>query len=328
MTPTLLELLEAKPGQYVSGETISKELGVSRTAVWKQIRKLEEAGYRFEASRRLGYRLVGKPDRLTADTLLGQLRTQRFGRRVYLYDELGSTQDAAQKLAEEGAEEGTLVIAERQLNGKARMGRSWISPFGKGIWMSMVLRPPLPVHSAPQITLLIAVALCRSLRRNTGLTIGIKWPNDLLVNGKKISGILLESSAEDERLRYIVAGVGISVNLEPADYTPEVAAKATSLAIECGRKLDRTALLADFLGEWEQLYELYLTEGFGPVKSLWEALAVVLNRPAVLTTPQGIVEGTPIALDDSGAIKVRKKDGTVIDVFSAEMGEPAEEGGE
>ncbi|WP_336771881.1 biotin--[acetyl-CoA-carboxylase] ligase [Paenibacillus sp. MMO-58] len=322
-TNRLLELFEQNPGAYVSGEMISHELGVSRTAVWKQIKKLESLGYVFEASRRLGYKLVSPPDTLSVPKLISELKSKVFGSSIEWHEAVDSTQNLAQKLAEEGAPEGTLVIAEQQHNGRGRMGRGWVSPQGKGIWMSMVLRPSVPIHFAPQLTLLTAVALCRSLRRITSLPIGIKWPNDLLIEGKKISGILLESTAEEERLRYVIAGIGISVNLEKTDYPEEILEKVTSLRIANGGEgFDRITVISDFLQEWEQLYNLYLDKGFAPIITLWEALSVSLNRPARLITPQGTIDGVPIGLDASGALTVRKDDGSTVVVFSAEMGEP------
>ncbi|WP_042162363.1 biotin--[acetyl-CoA-carboxylase] ligase [Paenibacillus gorillae] len=318
----LLELLVAHSGQYVSGEMISRELNVSRTAIWKQIHKLEDQGYEIEASRRLGYKLISVPDTYSLEDLKEQLQTAAFGRSIHLFEQVDSTQNVAQKLAEEGAPEGTLVIAEQQLSGRGRMGRAWTSPKGKGVWMSLIMRPTIPVHFAPQLTLLTAVALCRSLTRLTSLPIGIKWPNDLLIDGKKISGILLESTAEDARLRYVIAGVGVSVNLAASDYPEEMQDRVTSLRIASGARLSREAVIAAFMLEWEQLYTLYQEEGFAPIVTLWEALSVSLNKPARLTTPQGIIDGTPVALDESGAIAVRLEDGKVVLVFSAEMGEP------
>lgn len=319
MRERLLEMLTERAGEFVSGEEASRRLGVSRTAVWKQIRRLAEEGYTIEACRNRGYRLAGAPDRLTATGLLSRLGTKTFGRTLHLYDEVGSTQDIAKRLAEEGAPEGTLVIAERQTSGRGRMGRRWLSPKGKGLWMSLVLRPDVPILYTPQLTLLTAAALCRSLRRQTGLDIGIKWPNDLLVDGRKISGILLESSAEAERLRHVVAGIGISVNLEPDDYPPELGAKAVSLRMAAGRPFDRTETAALFLESFEELYNLYREEGFGPIRLLWEAWSVSLGKPAVLHTPDGIVEGVPLGLTDHGALRVRTADGSVTDMISAEF---------
>ncbi|WP_339202860.1 biotin--[acetyl-CoA-carboxylase] ligase [Paenibacillus sp. FSL K6-3182] len=318
----LLQLFIDKPGEYVSGENISQELGVSRTAIWKHIRKLEAAGYQFEASRRLGYRLLSIPDMLSVVKLENQLQGNIFGQHIHYFETVESTQNLARAAAEEGALEGTLFVAEQQVKGRGRMGRGWISPRGKGIWMSMVLRPSVPIHFAPQLTLLTAVALCRSLKRLTGLPIGIKWPNDLLIEGKKISGILLESAAEDERLRYVIAGIGISVNLEEADYPAELLEKATSLRISGQQKWSREEVIADFLKEWEQLYFLYQEQGFSPIVTLWEALSVSLGKTVRLTTPQGELVGIPIGLEESGAIRIQLEDGSIKPVFSAEMGEP------
>lgn len=321
-TDTLIRLFRDHPGQFVSGAKMSEELSVSRTAIWKSIKKLEAAGYEFEASTKLGYKLLFEPDHLDAGAITDVLQTTTFGKTLTVEGEVPSTQDLARAAAEKGAPEGFLVVAEQQNSGRGRMGRSWVSPYGKGIWMSMVLRPQVPIHCAPQLTLLTAAALCRSLRRVTGLPIGIKWPNDLLIEGRKISGILLESAAEDERLKYIIAGVGISVNLMEQDYPEDVLQKAVSLRIAGGRSFNRTAIIADFLSEWEQLYELFLKEGFTAIAAIWESMAVSLGKTVKLVTPQGEITGVPESLDESGAIRVRREDGSLATIFSAEMGEP------
>jgi BirA family biotin operon repressor/biotin-[acetyl-CoA-carboxylase] ligase len=316
---SLLSLLEAEAGEYVSGEEISRKMNVSRTAIWKQVRKLEAEGYQIEAVPRLGYRLMGKPARLSVTELLANLNTKRFGRNLRLLGSVPSTQDELRLLAEQGAPEGTLVIAEQQTSGRGRMGRSWISPAGKGIWMSLLLRPPVPLPLTPQLTLLAAVALSRAISRIVPLEIGIKWPNDLLVNGKKISGILLESAAEDERLRYVVVGLGISVNLEPEDYPEELLEKAISLKMASGSSINRSELIASILEEFERLYDLYLQEGFTPIRSLWEAHSVTLNNPTQLYTPQGSFHGIPRGLDPMGGLQVELEDGSYRTIYSAEV---------
>ena len=318
---SLLGLLEEREGEYVSGEEISRLLGVSRTAVWKQVRKLEAEGYRIEAVPRLGYRLTGKPSRLTLQELLPKLRTSSFGRRLTLLDVVDSTQNELRLLAERGAEEGTLVIAEQQTSGRGRMGRSWVSPAGKGIWMSLLLRPPVPLPLTPQLTLLAAVALSRAISQQLpALEIGIKWPNDLLVDGKKISGILLESAAEDERLNYIIVGMGISANLEAEDYSEELLSKAISLKMASGQTVDRSGLIAAVLEQFEQLYKLYLEQGFGPIRTLWEARSVTLGKRTELYTPQGTVVGVPLGLDDMGGLRIELPDGSARTIYSAEVG--------
>ncbi|TVY04599.1 biotin--[acetyl-CoA-carboxylase] ligase [Cohnella terricola] len=320
----LLSILEASEGEYVSGEEISRLLGVSRTAVWKQIRKLEAEGYVVEAVPRLGYKLTGKPARLSLQDLLPKLHTKRFGRQIRILDVVTSTQDEVRTMAEQGAPEGTLVIAEQQTSGRGRMGRNWVSPLGKGIWMSLLLRPPVPLPLTPQLTLLAAVALSRAIARIIPeLSIGIKWPNDLLVGGRKISGILLESAAEDERLRYIVAGLGISVNLDEKDYPDELLPKAISLKMASGREVNRSDLIASVLEEFEGLYDLYLEQGFAPIRSLWEARSVTLGHVTQLNTPQGSVTGIPRGLDEMGGLRVELADGSWRTIYSAEIRDEA-----
>jgi len=319
--PSLLSLLEENAGGFVSGEEISRKLNVSRTAIWKQVRKLEAEGYRIEAVPRVGYRIVERPSRLSLTELQSKLETRSFGRHAHLREAVPSTQDVLRELAEQGAPEGTLVLAEQQTQGRGRMGRHWASPAGKGVWMSLLLRPDIPLQHTPQLTLLAAVALSRAIARVVPLEIGIKWPNDLLVGGRKISGILLESAAEDERIRYIVAGMGISVNLEEADFPPEVLQKAISLRMAAGYPVDRMAIIAAALEEFERLYELYAAQGFEPIRALWEAHSVTLGREVTLHTPQGDITGVPEALDELGGLRVKLRDGSMRTVYSAEIGE-------
>ncbi|MCJ8011051.1 biotin--[acetyl-CoA-carboxylase] ligase [Paenibacillus sp. KQZ6P-2] len=316
---TLLDVLLASSQEFVSGEEISRRLSISRAAVWKQINKLREAGYEFEAVPNRGYRILRKPERLEALSLLKALKTSAIGRKVKMIESTVSTQEEARMLAEEGAPEGTLVIAEEQTGGKGRMGRKWYSPKGKGIWMSLVLRPEQPMHYMPQLTLLTGVAVCRAVRKVSSVEAGLKWPNDLLVNGRKICGILLESAAEDEYVRYCIAGIGISVNLDPEDYPEELAGVATSLKIESGEQVERATLIASVLEEFENLYGLYQQEGFGPIASLWEALSVTLGKPVTVNTARGLVEGTAAKLDQTGALLMDIGDGQLVPIFSGDV---------
>ncbi|WP_342414667.1 biotin--[acetyl-CoA-carboxylase] ligase [Paenibacillus sp. FSL R10-2782] len=316
----LLGILEEGLSDYVSGEEISRRLSVSRTAVWKQINKLRELGYNIEASSRKGYRIVSRPDRLEVSKLAYMLNTQSFGQRIVVLDSTVSTQQDAMRLAEEGAPQGTVVLAEEQTAGRGRLGRKWFSPRGKGVWMSIVLRPNQPLGFTPQLTLLTGVAVCRAIRRLTGVEVGIKWPNDLLVHGRKVCGILLESSTEDQRVRYCIAGIGIDVNLNTEDYPEELSQVGTSLRIEAGRAIDRTALIAAVLEEMEQLCALYADQGFQPVAMLWEVLSVTMNRFVRAHTGQGkAVEGTAVGLDPSGALVVETEQGERIQVVSGDV---------
>ncbi|PQP82002.1 biotin--[acetyl-CoA-carboxylase] ligase [Paenibacillus sp. PCH8] len=315
----LLHMLLNADGQFVSGEEISRNLSISRTAVWKHVNKLREMGYEFEAVSRKGYRLVTKPDSIDATALQLALNTTVFGRKAVLLASTSSTQGDVLKLAEQGQGEGAVVIAEEQTVGRGRFGRKWFSPAGKGIWMSVLLRPDLPLQNTPQLTLLTGVAVCRAVRACTGADAGIKWPNDLLIDGRKVCGILLESTVEDHQVRYCIAGIGVDVNFDPGDYPEELSTIATSLKMETGQTVDRTKLAAAILTELEQLYYLYQNEGFGVISALWEALSVSINREITVTNHQGTIEGLAIGLDPSGALVVEKHSGEYVLVISGEI---------
>lgn len=319
-TNELINMLLEHSGQYISGEEMSRRLSISRTAVWKQIVKLREQGYEFESAPRRGYRLVRQPDRLSQPSLLQALSgNQSLGKRIKLLTSVSSTQEEARHLAEEGAPHGTLVLAEEQTAGRGRQGRQWYSPPGKGIWMSLLLRPDRqPVSIAPQLTLLTAVAVCRAVRK-FGVDAGIKWPNDILVDGRKLCGILVESVAEDELIRYAIAGIGIDVNLQREDIPQELLPKVTSVQIASGRRIERTELIGAVLMEMEQLYQLYTEKGFAPIAHLWEALSVTLGRQITVLTPDGEVTGKAIALEENGTLILQENSGNTCTIFSGEV---------
>lgn len=319
MSDLLLAWFKEHPGEFISGEEISRRLDISRTAVWKQINRLRSKGYEFEAVPKLGYRLVQMPTQLDELSLLAKLKTSKLGHQLRIIARTESTQNDAAVWALEGAEDGAVIIAEEQTGGRGRQGKSFHSPAGKGIWMSLILRPQIPLQFTPQLTLLSAVALCRAMKRMSEVDLGIKWPNDILYEDKKVCGILTESSAEDERLVHVIAGVGISVNLEEHDYPEELRSKVTSLKIASGKEIDRASLVAECLFELEQLYKLYVEQGFAPIRTLWEAQSVTIGRSLSVTTPNGIVSGVAQGLDDSGALIVLGEDGCYRKIFSGDI---------
>jgi len=256
--------------------------------------------------------------------LLARLRREQsvsgWTGQLKLLETVVSTQEEAKKLAEEGAEEGTAVIAEEQTGGRGRMGRKWHSPRGKGVWMSVILRPKLPLLSTPQLTLLAGVAVCRAIRKASGVEAGIKWPNDLLVSGRKVCGILLESCMSDGQLQYCIAGIGIDANLEEDDYPDFIKGIGTSLWIERGGiPVDRTELAVAVLAELELLYTLYLDQGFRPIGMLWESLSVTLGRKVALSTAQGRSEGKAVGLDNDGGLMLENDNGEIFSVCSGEI---------
>lgn len=315
----MLSILLENQNAFVSGEEMSRRLSISRTAVWKQINKLRTLGYEFEAVSNKGYRILMKPDTLDKLTLINALTTSVMGSNLEIIKSTVSTQEDARQRAELGAPEGTVIIAEEQTGGKGRMGRKWFSPYGKGIWMSVVLRPQQPLEYTSQLTLLTGVAVCRAIRKTTNVQVGIKWPNDILLDQHKISGILLESTVEDKVVRYCIAGIGISANVDAEDYPEELRDIATSLKIAIGSSVDRTLLITAVLDEFEKLYQLYNQEGFLPIASLWEALSVTINQEVTINTPQGVREGIAVGLDPSGALLVDMGMGHIVPIISGDV---------
>ncbi|MNB72279.1 Bifunctional ligase/repressor BirA [compost metagenome] len=234
-------------------------------------------------------------------------------------DTVVSTQEAAKELAEQGAPEGTAVMAEEQTGGRGRQGRRWHSPKGKGIWMSVVLRPSIPLQLTPQLTLLAGAAVCSAIRRETGVEAGIKWPNDLLVNGRKLCGILLESCVGPSGLQYTIAGIGISANLAEEDYPEELRKIGTSLLIESGRETEREELARAVLKELETLYGVYLEQGLDPIAALWSEQSVTLGRRVMLRTPEGPQEGTAVRLEEDGGLVVLRTDGETETLYAGEI---------
>ena len=227
----VLAFLAEAGDEFVSGEAISGKLGLTRAAVWKHVNALRAAGYRIEAVPARGYRLAEVPDRLTALELRPLLNTHDLGRELHCYEELGSTNDRAKELAEEGAEHGEIVVAEAQTAGRGRRGREWVSPPRRNLYFSVILRPELPPSRAAELTLVASIAVCDAARQ-AGVDAGIKWPNDLLASGKKLAGILTELATEPDRVHWVVVGVGVNVNSRPEDFPEELRDEATSLLIE------------------------------------------------------------------------------------------------
>ena len=252
----ILRMLKETEG-YVSGQEICELLGVSRTAVWKNINQLKEEGYEIEAVQNRGYILKQTADSLSEFEIKSEINgCEWFAGDIYFYHEIGSTNDECKKLAEEGAKHGTLVVAEKQTKGKGRRGRSWESPKGTGIWMTLLLRPDIEPYNSSGLTLVTAMAINKAVQEITGLDAKIKWPNDIVVNGKKVTGILTEMSAQPEMINYIVIGIGINVNTE--EFPEDIAKTASSLKIESGKTIKRSSIIALFGKYFEQYYAKYI----------------------------------------------------------------------
>ncbi len=314
----LLKVLIQNQPHFLSGEEISRKVGCSRAAIWKHIEELRHQGYEIEARPRNGYRLVYRPDRVAPEELAPHLQTKTFGRHIRYEHSTPSTQILAHQWAREGAPEGAVVIAEEQVQGKGRLGRSWHSPPGTGVWMSLILRPPISLTEASQFTLLASVGVQQGIKRVTGLPVQIKWPNDLLIRGKKVCGILTELRGEQDRVYYLIIGIGINVNTTSEHLPEQLKGIATSLAMESGGNIHRATLIAAILEELENVYQDYLNSGFGVIKTKWEQAAGMLGKTITARTPQGSITGVAEKLNENGALLVRTNEG-IIPVYSADI---------
>jgi BirA family transcriptional regulator, biotin operon repressor / biotin---[acetyl-CoA-carboxylase] ligase len=300
----VLSFLAEAGDEFVSGEAISDKLGLTRASVWKHVEALRAHGYRIDALPARGYRLAEVPDRLTPLELRPLLNTHDVGQALHWHEEIGSTNDRARELAEEGAEHGEVVIAEAQTAGRGRRGRGWSSPPRRNLYFSVVLRPDLPPARAPELTLVASVAICEALRQ-AGVEAGIKWPNDLHASGRKIAGILTELAAEPERVSWVVLGVGVNVNARAEDFPEDVRRDATSVLLERGEPAPRALLAAACFTALEEWIDRHAEEGFGPVAVAWRKRSVTLGRDVVVKVEGREVVGTAEDIDESGALLVR-----------------------
>lgn len=319
MKGKILSLLREHHSDYISGQEISIRLGVSRTAIWKHIRSLKEAGYDIESHSKIGYRLIETPDRLYEHELAALVKGKVFGQQVIYREKVSSTNELAKELAQKGAAQGTVVIAEEQTGGKGRLGRVWYSPPGQGLWFSVILRPEISPVDASKLTLISAVGVARTIRELTRIPAGIKWPNDVLIDQRKVCGILLEMSAEIDKINYIVVGVGVNVNLDEAKIPAEIDGVAISLAEQEKLKVTRVELLAALLNNLDNLYDEFLAGKFSEILTSWKEMSVTLNRWVRVISGSETEEGIAFDLDDDGALILMKDDGSVKRILSGDV---------
>ena len=294
----------------VSGADLAAQLGVTRAAIWGRIEDLRQLGYEIEAGPHFGYRLVGVPDVLHADDLLARLgKTKVIGRDIHVFEQTTSTNDVIEKLARDGVKEGAVVFAESQTKGRGRLGRKWISPGRKGLWFSVLLRPDLRPQETTQLMVASATALRRAIQSETGLRPEIKWPNDIVIGGKKVAGILTELSAELDRVRHVILGIGVDVNLVAGEFPPELRKLATSLKIESGRAISRAGLATAILRELDFDYARICGGGFAEVADEWQEHCKTIGRQVTIQIGERRIRGRAESLDDDGALLLRTDHG-------------------
>lgn len=314
----ILTALRSSP--WTSGAELSHRLGVSRAAIWARIDDLRRLGYHIEASPHSGYRLLACPDRLHADDLASRLGIVRvIGRDIRVFQETSSTSDIIERLARDGVREGAVVFAETQTRGRGRLGRSWVSPAGKGLWFSVLLRPSLRPQAVTRLTVTAATALARAIRAELPLRPEIKWPNDLMIHGLKIAGVLTELSGELDSVRHVCLGIGINVNLEPEDLPSDTRHTATSLRLALGRSADRPALAAAVLRELDSLYASLREDRFPAIMEEWCSQCSTLGRQVSVIAGTRRIVGRAEALDEEGALLVRTEHGRLERVVGGDV---------
>lgn len=315
----LLDAFKNANGNFISGEKLAQNIGCSRTAIWKHIEDLKKDGFHVEAVRKKGYRLLEQSNKLSENEIYLGLETEEIGRSVYFFESVTSTQKVAKEYAMNGAKHGTLIVADEQTEGRGRMVRKWYSPKGTGIWASFILRPDIQIQHAPQLTLLSAVAVVQAIKKVTHITPEIKWPNDILISGRKVCGILTELQAEEDRIQSVILGIGINVNQDENDFSAEIIKKATSLKIELGKTVNRSSLIQSLCYYIEQLLHLYISEGFTPIKSLWETYAVSIGKRISARTVKGTFDGVALGINNEGVLLLKQDNGDIVEIISADI---------
>lgn len=313
----ILKLLRSSGNGFLSGARAADKLGISRTMVWKHMQALQREGFGIEAVPSQGYRITSVPDLLRQADIRAGLKTKIIGREIHLLRETASTNTVAMEMASRGAPEGALIIAETQTAGKGRLGRRWLSPKGN-LYVSIILRPAIPTYKAPLITLLGAVSTASAITEECGLPAGIKWPNDILLSGKKVSGLLTEMSAEPDRVKHIVLGIGIDVNMDLLELPEEIRAFTTTLSAEAGRRIDRVSLLRRLLRELEKRYQRFLA-GDDEVLKEWKELNITTGRYVAVSGVNEIIEGIAEGIDAEGRLVIKRADGSLRTVAAGDV---------
>jgi len=313
----ILTILRNNRDTHVSSDEMCKVADISRAAIWKHVEKLRDEGYEIEAAPHLGYRLVAAPDSLIPSEIKHGLKTKVLGREILSYKKVDSTNTVAYSLAEKGMKEGAVVLADEQTGGKGRHGRKWASPPKSGIYLSCILRPDIAPNEIAGITLLAAVAVAKSIRGLTGLDALIKWPNDILVDGKKVCGILTEMKAEQDRVDFVVLGIGININTK-IKHLPN---NATSIREEMDKKdgPSRVEFTKRILESLEEEYVLMKKKGFGPVIDEWKEFSSMLGSRVRIVLPNRKIEGIAHDIDRDGALVVRFDSGVLEKVLSGDV---------
>ena len=315
----ILRLLRDGEGGFVSGPLLADKVGISRPGVWKHINKLKQMGYEIESRSRVGYRLVAVPDSLAPGEIVPDLTTRWLGHSYHYLDTIGSTNDYALILAAGGAPHGALVVAEEQTKGRGRLKREWMSPPNRGIYLSLLLKDLLPIRVAPQSSYIGALALVKMLREDYGAPASIKWPNDVLISGRKVAGILTEMQSDQDFSRFLVVGIGINVNHSRQELVGPFRYPATSIAVETGGAVKRQKVLLGFLSRFEREYERFLEGGLTALAPEIDQYSEMMGKTIKVMCGDREIVGKAHGISPEGALLVERDDGSRESVWAGDI---------
>lgn len=314
----LMEILESHSSEYTTCATLSQSIQIEKEAIPEHIEQLKQEGCIIEGDAIRGYRIIQIPDDIKGKMIQQTLTTEWLGQSVFYRDSIPSTQILAHEEARNGKEHGTIVIANEQTEGKGQKGRQWHSTKNKGLWMSIILRPGFLMQQASQLTLLTATVLADVLAPVTRKRVTIKWPNDILLNDKKIAGILTEVKTSQAHMKYVVIGVGLNVHQRPNDLPSDIEQKASSLLIETDEHHDIISLIKEIVCTFEKSYKTFIHEGFAMIKAKWEQYGYRMGRKIRVNTMKQSYGAIFYGIDSDGALLV-KHNGQIDKLYSAEI---------
>ncbi len=315
----ILRRLTGPRGSFVSGELLAEELGISRNAVWKRVKRLKEQGFPIESLRSKGYRLSGPLESFNETSISAGLTTTFIGRRIHFFDKLYSTNDKAFQLARQGAPEGTVVISEAQAGGRGRLGRVWTSPPGVNLYASVILRPRTAPFELQGITLLAAVAVAEAVAQFTTRPPSVKWPNDVLLDSKKVAGILMEMHTEAEMASFVITGIGVNLNMSKAMFPDELARRATSVISASREPVSRADFAQRLFLSLELWYKTFLDKGLSAIIKVWRKYFTSEGKPVRVRSLQKTIDGICLGVDDDGALLVRLASGATERVLAGDI---------
>lgn len=316
MQNQILRLLYEKKGEYIPGKEMESSIGISRARLVEEMEKLRAEGYDIHTDD-TGYRLTSAPNLLLPYEIKKNLKAEFLGKNIHFFKEVSSTNDVARELADEGADEGTIIIADRQRSGKGRRGKKWVSPSG-GVWMTIILRPDVKAPKAAQLTLVTGVAVAKTLAQECGLDIGIKWPNDILIGDKKVCGILTEVKTKNGKVDYVLVGIGIDLNMDISIFPPELRGGATSLKAELDREIRGAELVQRFLQRFEVLYSQFEEGNFREILTQWRKMSSTIGKYVEVHKKGRNVYGEAVGVNKDGKLIIELDDGTLKKIISGE----------